>query len=104
CKVCWYLNLPLGRIPLRQGRRIEPKTLLDSNAPRLGLMFRVRYSRVLVYLAEEILAIDELKVASPQRHKRQAENLERASCEVSYGSYHIRVIQTGPIHETLVDS
>src|SRR5207245_459906 len=91
---------PFWWIPLWRWPRCGDEPLLYSRAARC-FDFWVSRARILIDLAEEILAINELKGAPPKRPKRQASTFELPGCGLRDNSDYVFLAQSGGVTERL---
>src|SRR5882672_10243249 len=98
------IDIPLGRIPRRGQRARRLEFLLNTRTTRYTGVIGKSRTCVLRNLAEDILAVDELQAAAPQRAKRDALFCEMLFLVLIHIADDIRRIEFARALETLMDS
>src|SRR3989304_2726887 len=81
-------------------------TLLKLDACPTGVTrdLRIGNASVLIHLAEQVLTIDELKRATPERLESETESVELIVCELGNRANYVGLGETSDIREALADS
>src|SRR5579862_2313321 len=98
------MQVPLRWVPLRRGARCGDVALLDLGPPRCCGSVRMRYAGVLVDLAEQVLAVDELELPSPQIPERQPQALELVLRPFGHGADDLGLGEAPRVREALLDA
>src|SRR6266702_4130253 len=99
-----HLELPLRRVPLHKRLWVTHVLLLDPRTSRVARDLWVDHSGVLAHLAEEVLAVDELKGPPPQRGEDESEQIELSIRSLGDDSHDIGVTQPSAIDEALTNA
>ena len=93
----------MGGYHCGSGSRFGKNRRLDAGSFRHALHVRMSNTRIFIHLAKQILAVNQLKRAAPQRLKREILSHELAVCALSDDSDYVHFLKFSGIRKAFSD-